>query len=436
MRMKTLYLVKVREFGLLLKEGDRTDIDCHSISGKAFDWLLANGQSFNDKSVDLVRVKKYGKGIALQVVNYVGVLETPCGTRIEILPKIEDGLNPEQSKAILLKMLSIVNDLPLKQFESSSLKTLKQPLFEILISRFLKEVSDLIKRGVRNEYKRVDERKRYLKGQLKIAKQITQRPGFQNSFHVSYDYLSSDRAENRLIQSSLSKVMKWTKSNENIKLGKELQFALDGIPSSINYVADFRKWSTDRTLVHYRSAKSWCELILSYQSPISFSGHHQSISFLFPMEILFERYVAIKLRHSLPPNLMLKTQSSSQTLVYHCSPKSERVEGWFRLKPDIVISNKCTKEHICVADTKWKRINENHRSAKWKYGISQSDMYQLFAYGEKYLRGKGDLFLIYPKYENFTERLAPFLYNDGLKLHVVPYDLELDECEIKSYITS
>lgn len=58
-------------------------------------------------------------------------------------------------------------------------------------------------------------------------------------------------------------------------------------------------------------------------------------------------------------------------------------------------------------------------------------MYQLFAYGEKFLNGQGNLFLIYPKHDGFTERLAPFEYKEGLKLHAVPYDLLEDSCDIQ-----
>ncbi|MGF1792901.1 McrC family protein [Photobacterium profundum] len=434
--MKSAEVVKIREFGLLLKEGDKSDIDCHSIAAKAFEWLLINGQSSNEKSVELVRVKKYGKQVALQVVNYVGVLETPCGTRIEILPKISDEDNCKgSSKRVLLKMLSTVNKLSLQQFEQSSLKTLKQPLFEILIGYFLREVSLVVKRGIRSEYKRVEARSPYLKGQLKTAKQMRQRPGCQNRFHVSYDHFSLDRAENRLIHAALRQALKWTKSNENHRLGRELQFALNDIPTSNNYAIDFRKWSTDRTLVHYCGVKPWCELILSYQSPLSLSGFHKGISFLFPIEALFERYVSIKLQRYLPTNLLLKIQSNSQPLVHHCSSISEKEEGWFKLKPDILISNKHTNQVVCVADTKWKRINENYGSAKIKYDISQSDMYQMFAYGHKYLAGEGEVYLIYPKYSEFTKPLAPFTFSQKLKVIAVPYDLDTDQCELINRIS-
>ena len=422
-------VIAVREFGLLLDGGNESSTDCHSIPSKAFEWLMVNGQSNNQHSVDLIKVKKHGGSIALQVINYVGVLETPCGTRIEILPKISEQEDSQSATKVLLKMLSTVHKLNMHRFENTSLQTLNRPLFEALIGFFLKEVSNVIKKGIRSQYTRVQARKPYLKGQLQTSKQINQRPGCLNSFDISYDEFSPDRAENRLICSALSQVMKWSKNSDNLRLGSELQFALDDIPCSGNHVLDFRQWSNERSLVHYRNVKPWCELILSYQSPVSLSGLHNGISMLFPMENLFERYVAIRLGKSLQPSLKLKTQANSCALVTH-KPLRGKSQEWFRLKPDIVVSDKTSHEPLYVADTKWKRIDEKQATAKQKYGISQSDMYQMFAYGQNYLGGSGVVYLIYPAYEHFNSALPLFKFDDHLAVKVLPFDLTNDRCEL------
>ncbi|TOM33192.1 restriction endonuclease, partial [Vibrio parahaemolyticus] len=196
-----------------------------------------------------------------------------------------------------------------------------------------------------------------------------------------------------------------------------------------NYALDFRQWSKERSLAHYRSVKPWCELILSYQSPVSLSGRHNGISMLFPMENLFEQYVAIRLGKSLSHDLTLRTQASSCALVTH-KPRSGKSQEWFRLKPDIVVSDKSSHEFLYVADTKWKRINEKQATSKQKYGISQSDMYQMFAYGQCYLGGAGVVYLIYPAHESFNRPLPPFKFDEKLSIRVIPYELLKDECEL------
>jgi 5-methylcytosine-specific restriction enzyme subunit McrC len=411
--------VTIREYGLLLKGGNDKHIECSSISATAFDWLLVNGLSVGDKARELVRIKRQGKRIALQVVNFVGVLDTPCGTRIEILPKISSNdATPDVARATLLKMLSVVEKLKLQQFHQSQLMVVKKPLIEILITEFLTLAAKIVKKGLRSQYVRVERESGFLKGQLLLAKQIRQRPGRQHYFHISHDIYITNRAENRLLCSALHQVLKWSKSTNNQRLARELLSVFHDIQVSTDYKSDFNKWSTDRTLAHYRDIKPWCKLILNQQSPISMSGLSNGVSFLFPMEMLFERYVAIKLKKQLGKSYRLVEQIQSKSLTRH------KDLNWFKLRPDIVIYKGNQIE--TVIDTKWKVLNENLDSGKEKYNLSQSDMYQLFAYGEKYMEGKGELFLIYPRHRHFNHSLAAFEFKPGLTLNVVPYDIEND----------
>ncbi len=415
--------ITVREYALLMNGGEHSSIDCHSIPQSAFEWLMTNGLGTGEKQQELVRVKRHGKAIALQVVNFVGVLETPCQTRIEILPKTStDQCAPEDARKVLLKMLAAVENLKLQQFEQSQLQLLQQPLYELLISHFLQAVVQLVRHGVRNEYMRVERQSPFLKGQLQVAKQINQRPGRQHYFHVSHDVFSPDRAENRLLHSSLKQVLKWSSSSANQRLARELLFVFHDIHESSNFALDFKAWKDDRSIAHYRPLKPWCELILSYQSPIAMVGQHKGLSFLFPMEQLFERYVAKQLARKLPSNLHLKTQVSSMSLTTHNG------ETWFKLKPDIVIYEK--QRVVTVIDTKWKLLDESQGNSKQKYGLSQSDMYQLFAYGEMYMAGEGELYLVYPKHQFFNTILPSFDYHASFKLKVIPYDLIDDICSI------
>jgi 5-methylcytosine-specific restriction endonuclease McrBC regulatory subunit McrC len=61
---------------------------------------------------------------------------------------------------------------------------------------------------------------------------------------------------------------------------------------------------------------------------------------------------------------------------------------------------------------------------KDKYGISQDDFYQMFAYGQRYLNGSGEMMLIYPKTRDFYRTLPPFEFSKDLKLWAVAFDLE------------
>jgi 5-methylcytosine-specific restriction enzyme subunit McrC len=112
---------------------------------------------------------------------------------------------------------------------------------------------------------------------------------------------------------------------------------------------------------------------------------------------------------------MLQAPARSRYLVQH------EEEPWFRLEPDFLLS---VDGQTRVLDTKWKRIDETLNNPTDKYGLSQADFYQLFAYGQRYLNGVGDLLLIYPKTSSFSAPLPVFEFSDTLRLWVVPFDLE------------
>ena len=158
-------------------------------------------------------------------------------------------------------------------------------------------------------------------------------------------------------------------------------------------------------------------LILNEQSPRSIVGDWHGPSLLFPMELLFERYVEVRLRRRLPPNT-LKRQASTEYLCMH------QQERWFQLKPDFLLRD---DDVNWVLDTKWKRLDSSLTSATDKYRLSQADFYQLFAYGHRYLPGAGRMMLIYPMTTDFQTPLPVFNYSDSLELWVVPFDLETGE---------
>lgn len=162
----------------------------------------------------------------------------------------------------------------------------------------------------------------------------------------------------------------------------------------------------------------WVALFLWKQSLVSFTGKHLSLALLFPMERIFEDYVASVIRKQ-NSDWHISTQDTKHHLIEEHQDRS-----MFQLRPDIVMSKTTNWEtSTIVLDTKWKLIDETNR--RQKYNISQADMYQLFAYAEKY-KCK-DVYLIYPKTETFTKNLPPFAYRKWEQtLHAVGFDLEID----------
>jgi 5-methylcytosine-specific restriction enzyme subunit McrC len=403
----------VREYARLTTSHVPTpDLDKAQVSASAFDWLCEMNSRFSKAGAALVQVEDRRW---LKLDNYVGVLETPCGTRIEILPKhFEEGDCIKQSRALLRRMIQKSLKLPTREVGETALQRFDTPLTEWVMGSFLQALDHLLKRGLRFDYQRVEEEQRYLRGQLNTARQMRQPPGRQHFFQISHDIFLPDRAENRLLKTALDIVCKTTQDPSNWRLSHELRSILLEIPTSRDTAHDFKHWRNDRLMAHYQPVKPWCELIIRQQTPLAIAGEWQGMSLLFPMEKLFEHYVGACLRDLLPSDASLHVECKTE---YLCSHGDRSV---FQLRPDLMIVQ---GEERWILDTKWKRLNTEGGSKN--YGLSQSDFYQLFAYGHKYLNGQGDLALIYPRRASFQHALPVFQYSGSLRLWVVPFDLEL-----------
>lgn len=407
-------LVSVREYAWLTTEPVAASLDCAQVTESAFDHLCALNESFSSSGARLAQLDGRRR---LKLDNYVGVVQTPCGTVLEILPKhhAQDS-SLTGARALLRKLLLAQLDLPTREMGLAPLALFDAPLSEWVMRRFLNELDVLVKRGLRFDYHRVEDELPFLRGQLNLVAHLSQPPGKGHRFHVRHDTYIPDRAENRLLKAALDQVRLATQSPESWRLTQELSFRLAEVPASQRIAKDFGAWGQDRPVADYRGVKPWCELILNRLMPLAGLGEHRGLSLLFPMEKLFEGFVAAWLRRQLAPGCDIRTPARSHAL---CTHQGRPI---FYLEPDILIGDKTRR---WVMDTKWKLLDASDRANK--YGLGQADFYQLFAYGQKYLQGSSTMALIYPRTEAFSVPLAPFDFGGGLSLRVLPFDLDKEQ---------
>lgn len=411
--MKTIV---VREFARLTTDVVEATLDQATVTDSAFEWLCNLSAGFTKAGASLLQVENRRW---LRLDSYVGVVETPCGTVLEILPKHTEDKNATataDSCALLIKMLATALNLPQRTTNKTDIKTFQHPLLEWVMKGFILSLDHLVKRGLRFDYQRVEEEQRFLRGQLDINKQMRQPPGRSHVFNIRHDLYLPDRPENRLLKSALMRVCHTTQQADTWRLSHELAGLLVEVPDSNDTQSDFRQWRNDRLMAHYQPVRPWCELVLGQHMPLALRGSTSGISMLFPMEKLFERYVEVQLRKQLTASCTLKPQAASEFLCEHNGGRM------FQLKPDFLIRS--GKDNYAVLDTKWKLLTALDREDN--YGLKQSDFYQLFAYGHKYLAGQGEMLLIYPRTDRFAEALPAFDFSPGLKLWAAPFDLVND----------
>lgn len=388
---------RIREYGSFIT-GQHID-GCITLPLHTFkqleDFILSN----NNRDADALELMglsaRKGVGRVITARNYVGIITMNDGTTIEILPKIHSAVEDDESgartKKLLVDMLRTLRDTPFKSLQTSSVDIAKLNILEAFIRMFIDEVFFIVKRGLKCGYETIEENATFFKGKMLFDQQIKYNHSHKERSYVAYDAYTANRPENRLLKAALQYLYKQTTSSRNKSDLKTLLNAFASVEVSVDYKSDFSRYIPDRNMKDYNTALLWCRIFLMGKSFTSFAGSEVALALLFPMETLFESYIATLMRKQFNADAY---SVSVQDKKYHLF---DEPRGQFQLRPDIVLTRK-SDGAVFVMDTKWKLLAEG----KPNYGISQADMYQMYAYQKKY--GAQNVTLIYP--------LTSFVPND------------------------
>lgn len=415
--------ISVYEFDALVNaDGGARDADTlHAVPARVFDWLQEQARRLSEEEgTKWLRLVQRRGCSAVQVTSFVGVIRAPDGFQIEVLPKIGKatrGDEAPQIRRLLLDMLRCLGEFQHIQTDAAQLCAAHMPLLEVWIGEFLRAVERVVKRGLRGDYNTRQDNLFALRGKLLMAAHLRQNLCRRDRFFTQFDEFSVNRPENRLLHAALRRVLDWTRAQAHQQLARELRFVFAEVPESMQPRLDFQRVRLERDMGYYADALAWARLILNEESPLTGAGEHRAPSLLFPMEKVFEAFVARHLPRQLAQSCRLRTQASQLSLVRHDQ------QDWFSLRPDLLVREGGT--NCLVLDTKWKLLDRANRAKQ--YGLSQADFYQLHAYGHNYLvEGQGDVVLIYPKTDAFDAALPVFEFpkSSGLRLWVLPFCLQ------------
>ena len=397
----------------------------YALKKSTFDLLerfaLENTREGKDEALEIMGISaRRGIGKIITVKNYVGVISLNDGTTIEILPKIHSNEDSDNERQLVVKMLNTLYNVSSKNLQTAKLNVCKMNILEAFIRMFVDEVIRLIKQGLKSDYETLEDNLTCVKGKIQFSQHIRHNFAHNERVYVAYDEFTVNRPENKLLKSTLLYLHSHTRSSRNKKDIKNLLSIFSDVEPSSNYDVDFSRIVLDRNTKAYSNALNWSRVFLKRKSFTSFSGSTVSMALLFPMEKLFECYIATLLRRELTPKgYTVSTQDRGYYLFD--SPKK------FSLRPDIVVKDK--EENIYILDTKWKLLNSKFSA---NYGISQSDMYQMYAYHKKYETNSSvsGVIVIYPQILGDFE-ITPFSSNDNVKVNIHFFDMFTIENSIK-----
>ncbi len=401
-------LFEVKEFDKIICNPDyREDKKYKYLGREEFDELLAflhgiSGEGERADALDFMGIGyRRGVGDVVFVKNYVGLIQLKSGFQIQILPKISFGEDGEQgsekTKKVFLKMLSSMKDFKGREFLDASLKADRMNLYELFINMYLQEVKWLVKRGLQSDYVAGEENLSYCRGKLLVNKQLCINLAHRERFYVACDEFNQNRAENRIIKATLLRLQKLTTNGENARMVRQLLIYFGMVLASENYEKEFSKVVINRSTKDYERLMKWSRVFLMNRGITVFSGSIPAKALLFPMESVYESYVAQQIKRVFSVRgWEVLCQDNRYSLFVERGRQ-------FSLCPDIVLVR---AGRTVILDTKWKRLIDRGAG----YGISQADMYQMYAYSKKYKAP--EVWLLYPVNDEMRGH-APIRFESG-----------------------
>jgi len=323
----------------------------------------------------------------IRPLNYIGVVKAGNIT-LQIFPKLFRGDAYLQHKDIIarnvLKMLTIAEDLSIRDIDAADLATEDLDFFEIFVHLFVKNLLPLIKCSQARQYVTRQEHLQYIRERIETRRYTN--PAKLHIIPCVYHEFSTDTPLNRTLKYTCYLMSRMVRSNENSRLLKSIVNLLDAVTLSPVSIAEVDRIQFNRLNAKFEPFIRICRIFLSHSTLTLQASDVETFSLLIPMESLFEEFIARVLMED-PRFFFSQPVSITPQKNEGCLAKDMRGKGIFRLRPDIIVEN---GNELVVIDTKYKVLEGEDR----KLGVSQADMYQMYAYITKIGAKSG--MLLYP----------------------------------------
>ena len=373
--------------------------------------------------------------------NFIGSINIE-DISIEIFPKIpliKD--NKDKKRKRFLEILEYVETFNENIYENLEIGNENMPILEIFISNFIEEVEKIVKKGLVYSYINKSENIYYFKGKLDLTNHIKYN-FIENRFFMNFDEFSVSSIENCLIKLALEKIKNISSDMENKAKIYQLLVHFDDIQTSGMIPAHlFRKLLIDRKNGFYKKSLDLAKFFLLDESPYSvfYNDEREITGLFFPMEIIYESYIANKLKEVIDNKFSIKIQDNSYKIFNKCEVGGKEVKNnitCFKLKPDIVLEN---ENEIIILDTKWKELKnpEEHKDT-YNFDISKEDIYQMITYIHVYnskAKKCNKAYLVYPINNNDKTPLIENIVFSGeneLEVRACFVDLSSEKNTMKS----
>lgn len=329
-------------------------------------------------------VFKYVNENTLSAQQYVGATQVG-GLTVEVLPKIEGIADNTTIRRNLVAMLSVALDLEISEGDVARVATQNHGILEVLIRLFCDKLFAQVHRGLVRRYEGREENLPVLRGKLGVKEQVRLNAANPERLYCRFDEFQEDNPLNQVLKAAIRLLLKASRELSNQRKLAELMLIFEGVSAVPRHSLTWHRIAFDRLNDRYRPSYKLAQLFLTNTPPDVSGGGVQGFSLFFEMNSLFEEYVGrIARRVFRAEDYQVALQGPIRYLAVDESSKRDV----FAMKPDVV----GLKDRVpqWIMDTKWKQLSQEEA----KEGVSQSDLYQMYAYANRY--ACSDVVLVYP----------------------------------------
>lgn len=337
--------------------------------------------------------------------NYVGFIQTE-NLHLEIYPKVFK--NQSATPVLMLRHLFYWFDYCRKKwfpFTKSNLDTFDNIEFPELIiylmaSKMLETVSSL----PISLYQPIEESLHTPKGKINFNSYLSNGfiSGNQHIIDCNYEPFVFDNRLNRAIKYTSRLLLNKTKFEENQNILQELIFILDDVEDQICSYHDLETVVLNPLFEEYAEIKDICKIVLQQLLYANQQYYLSQWCLLFPMEYIFEDFIAGFLETKFSSKWKVEYQKSNMNL--SSDPEA------FQMQHDIFLTSKKDKTKKVIVDTKYKLRDLSFKGDK-KKGVAQADMYQMTSYA--FRRGCSNVLVLYPNIHESINTKDSFKIQSG-----------------------
>jgi 5-methylcytosine-specific restriction enzyme subunit McrC len=227
----------------------------------------------------------------------VGVIAAP-GCSLEILPKIDpDEIQSEGAiRHRLVRMLDVALGLNLSDGEASTMARQNETLLDILIRLFADRLLAEARHGLPRAYLAQEDDLPALRGRLDVRRQFSHNAVRPDRLACRFDTLMIDTPLLRIMKACVLFLRRHARADETLRRLDELRFVLADVTDVSPNALPWKQVRIDRTNRRWEALYGLTRLFLKreWQATHHDASVQHGITLLFPMNKLFEAYIARK----------------------------------------------------------------------------------------------------------------------------------------------